>query len=92
MLGTALGVALAQVLSRALVAFLSTPDNPVFVGLSPDLRMLAFTAAMAVGTCLLFGLLPALARHPDRAGGGHARGRTRYPPRGASATACAARW
>src|SRR5260370_25342176 len=25
-----------------------------------DLRMLGFTAAMAVGTCLLFGLLPAL--------------------------------
>jgi predicted permease len=59
-LGTALGVALAQVLSRALIAFLSTPDNPVFVGLQLDLRMLGFTAAMAVGTCLLFGLLPAL--------------------------------
>ena len=59
-LGTAVGVALAQVLSRALVAFLSTPDNQVFVGLQPDLRMLGFTAAMAIGTCLLFGLLPAL--------------------------------
>ena len=59
-LGTALGVALAQVLSRALIAFLSTPDNPVFVGLQLDLRMLGFTAAMAIGTCLLFGLLPAL--------------------------------
>jgi hypothetical protein len=53
-------VALAQVLSRALIAFLSTPDNPVFVGLQLDLRMLGFTAAMAIGTCLLFGLLPAL--------------------------------
>ncbi|MFI4983065.1 MAG: FtsX-like permease family protein, partial [Nevskiales bacterium] len=59
-LGTALGVALAQVLSRALIAFLSTPNNPVFVGLQLDLRMLGFTAAMAIGTCLLFGLLPAL--------------------------------
>jgi predicted permease len=59
-LGTALGVALAQVLSRALVAFLSTPGNPVFVGLQPDLRMLGFTAAVAGATCLLFGLLPAL--------------------------------
>jgi ABC-type lipoprotein release transport system permease subunit len=58
-LGTALGVALAQVLSRALIAFLSTENNPVFVGLAPDLRMLGFTAAMAVGTPL-FGLLPAL--------------------------------
>jgi len=59
-LGTALGVALAQVLSRALIAFLSTPDNPVFVGLQPDLRMLGFTTAVALATCLLFGLLPAL--------------------------------
>jgi predicted permease len=59
-LGTVLGVALAQVLSRALIAFLSTPDNPVFVGLPLDLRMLGFTAAVAIGTCLLFGLLPAL--------------------------------
>ncbi len=59
-LGTVLGVGLAQVLSRTLIAFLSTPDNPVFVGLQLDLRMLGFTAAMAIGTCLLFGLLPAL--------------------------------
>src|SRR5260370_20452741 len=61
-LGTVLGVGLAQVLSRTLIAFLSTPDNPVFVGLqlNLDLRMLGFTAAMAIGTCLLFGLLPAL--------------------------------
>ena len=58
--GTALGVVLAQTLSRGLVAFLSSPDNPVFVGLQLDLRVLAFTAAVAVGTCLLFGLLPAL--------------------------------
>jgi predicted permease len=50
-LGTALGVALAQVLSRAMI---------VFVGLQPDLRMLGFTTAVALATCLLFGLLPAL--------------------------------
>src|SRR6185437_15879380 len=42
-LGTLLGVALAQVMSRALLAFLTTADNPVFVGLSPDLRVLGFT-------------------------------------------------
>ena len=59
-LGTALGVALAQLLSRALIAFLSTENEQVFVGLSLDLRMLAFTAATAIVTCLLFGLLPAL--------------------------------
>jgi predicted permease len=58
--GTALGAGLAQALSQALIAFLNTPGNPVFVGMQPDLRMLAFTAAIAVITCLLFGLLPAL--------------------------------
>ena len=58
--GTLLGALLAQALSRGLVAFLSGPNNQVFVGLGLDLRVLAFTAAVAVGTCLLFGLLPAL--------------------------------
>jgi predicted permease len=58
--GTALGALVAQTLSRGLVAFLSSPDDPVFVGLGLDLRVLVFTASVAVGTCLLFGLLPAL--------------------------------
>ena len=55
-----MGALVAQALSRGLVAFLSSPNDPVFVGLGLDLPVLAFTAAMAVGTCLLFGLLPAL--------------------------------
>lgn len=58
--GTALGALIAQVLSRGLIAFLSSPNDPVFVGLGMDPRVLLFTAAVAVGTCLLFGLLPAL--------------------------------
>jgi putative ABC transport system permease protein len=58
--GTALGALAAQALSRGLVAFLSSPTDPVFVGLGLDLRVLGFTAAVAIGTCLLFGLLPAL--------------------------------
>ena len=58
--GTALGALAAQALSRGLIAFLSSPNNPVFVGLELDLRVLVFTAGVAVGTCLLFGLLPAL--------------------------------
>ena len=93
-LGTALGVALAQVLSRALIAFLSTENNPVFVGLALDLRMLGFTAAMAIGTCLLFGLLPALRATriapaaAMRAGGrGTTAGRERYGLRRALVTA-----
>jgi predicted permease len=93
-LGTALGVALAQVLIRALIAFLSTQNNPVFVGLALDLRMLGFTAAMAVATCLLFGLLPALRATriapaaAMRAGGrGTTAGRERYGLRRALVTA-----
>ncbi|MBZ5622354.1 MAG: ABC transporter permease [Acidobacteriia bacterium] len=57
--GTALGALVAQTLSRGLVAYLSNPTDPVFVGLGLDLRVLVFMAGVAVGTCLLFGLLPA---------------------------------
>jgi predicted permease len=92
--GTALGVGLAQVLSRILISFLSTPQNPVFVGLGPDWRMLGFTAGIAAATCLLFGLLPALRATriapaaAMRAGGrGLSAGRERYGLRRALVTA-----
>jgi putative ABC transport system permease protein len=58
--GAVLGAGLALALSRALVAFISTPASPVFVGLALDWRVLTFTAALAILTCVLFGLLPAL--------------------------------
>ena len=58
--GAGLGTALAAVASRALVAFISSANNPVFVDLGMDWRILGFTAALGVLTCLLFGLLPAL--------------------------------
>ena len=45
---------------RALVAFLSTDSTRLFVDLSPDWRLFAFIAALAVLACLLFGLTPAL--------------------------------
>src|SRR6185312_3519550 len=57
---TAAGIALAQVLSRFLVLFISSTGNPIFLDVSPDWRVLGFTAALAVITCLLFGLTPAL--------------------------------
>ncbi len=59
-LGAAFGAGLAQFLSRGLIAFLSTSGNTLFVDLGLDLRVFGFTAALAVGTCVLFGLLPAL--------------------------------
>lgn len=58
--GTVLGVVLAEALSRGLLAFISTRDSPLYVGLSLDWGVLGFTAALAVLTCLLFGLAPAL--------------------------------
>jgi predicted permease len=59
-LGAALGLLLAQTLSQALAAFLNTPDDPTFLMLSQDLRVFGFTTAVAVLTCILFGLTPAL--------------------------------
>jgi putative ABC transport system permease protein len=59
-LGAGLGAWVARAASRALVAFLSTESDRVFVDLGTDWRVLAFTAAVAVAACLLFGLAPAL--------------------------------
>src|SRR5262249_5639570 len=58
--GAALGAGLAQSLSRFLVAFLSPSNNPIFLDLTPDWRVLGFAAGLAVLTCLLFGLAPAM--------------------------------
>jgi putative ABC transport system permease protein len=58
--GAALGAGLAQLLSRFLIAFLSTEGSPLFMDLRPDWRVLGFTAGLAVLTCVLFGLTPAL--------------------------------
>jgi putative ABC transport system permease protein len=57
--GAVFGALIAQGLSRSLIAFLSTANNPLFVGLGIDLRVLGFTSLLALTTCILFGLLPA---------------------------------
>ena len=57
--GGAAGLLLAGTLSRLLVSLLSTQDNPLFLDLNPDWRVLAFTSGLAVLACVLFGLAPA---------------------------------
>jgi putative ABC transport system permease protein len=59
-LGALCGILLAQVLSRALVPLLGSQNAHIFVDLHMDWRVLGFTAALALITCILFGLSPAL--------------------------------
>jgi predicted permease len=58
--GALAGAVLARWLSAGLVAYLTTDANRLFVDVSTDARVLAFTSALALLTCLLFGLAPAL--------------------------------
>ena len=58
--GAGLGAGLAQALSRLLVSFLGAGNDTVFLDLAPDWRALGFVAALAVLTCAIFGLAPAL--------------------------------
>ena len=57
--GCAAGCALSVWGSRVLLALISPRNAPVSLDLSPDLRILGFTAATCILTGLLFGLGPA---------------------------------
>jgi putative ABC transport system permease protein len=57
--GAALGILFARWGCSLLVRFISSPNNPVFLQLSLDARVLEFTAGIAILTAVLFGLLPA---------------------------------
>jgi putative ABC transport system permease protein len=59
-IGAVAGAVLAQWLSEFLVQYLTTDNTRIFVDLSRDWRVFGFTTALAVITCLLFGLLPAM--------------------------------
>jgi predicted permease len=59
-LGAAAGIALALVLSRVLVAILTSDGGPWALDLSLDWRLIGFTLVLAVLTCVLFGLMPAV--------------------------------
>jgi putative ABC transport system permease protein len=58
-LGAALGLLLAQGGSRLLLRLISSSSNHVFLDLSIDGRVLAFTSAIGLLTGVLFGLAPA---------------------------------
>ena len=59
-IGTALGVCLAQFLSRILVWSLSTASGSVHLAVEMDWRVLLFAAGLATLTCVFFGVVPAL--------------------------------
>ena len=58
--GAALGVALAQPLSRLLVASLGTSQYSIHLAMATDWRVLLFAAVVAALTCIVFGTIPAL--------------------------------
>lgn len=60
LIGAAVGLIIAYNVSHAIVGLLNTDQRPIFVDLSLDWRIFGFTAALAVLTCVLFGLAPAL--------------------------------
>ena len=59
-IGAVGGLIVARWLSRFLVGLMTTETNRMFVDLSTDWRVFAFTGALAVLTCLIFGLTPAI--------------------------------
>jgi predicted permease len=58
--GAGFGVALAQPLSRTLVAGLNTSQNSIHLAVAADWRVILFAAAVGAATCVLFGTLPAM--------------------------------
>ena len=64
--GGVLGVALAVVLTRGLLALVPSDGQPLLIQAAPDVRILAFTLCLTLATGVIFGLLPALrASRPD---------------------------
>jgi putative ABC transport system permease protein len=58
-MGGACGVGLAWISGRFLLSTLSLGPFPVTFDLTPNLRVLAFAAAVAIATGILFGIAPA---------------------------------
>ena len=58
--GGVCGVLLAVFATRLLVAYMSAGQTPIVLELTPDLRVLTFTATVSLFTGILFGLTPAV--------------------------------
>ena len=64
--GGALGLLIAFLLTRSLLSFIPTGDQPLLITPHPDVRILGFTLGLTFVTGIVFGLLPALrASRPD---------------------------
>jgi predicted permease len=59
-LGGAAGLLLSTLMLRVVLGFVPARSVPLMLSPAPDLRILLFTAAVAVATGVLFGLAPAL--------------------------------
>jgi predicted permease len=65
-IGGVVGLALAVILTRGLLALVPSEGQPLLVSPNPDGRILAFTMVLTFATGIIFGLLPALrASRPD---------------------------
>jgi predicted lysophospholipase L1 biosynthesis ABC-type transport system permease subunit len=64
--GGLVGLGLAVLLTRGLLALVPAGSSPLLIDARPDLRILAFTMALTFVTAIVFGLVPALrASRPD---------------------------
>lgn len=64
--GGLIGIGLAVVMTRGLLAMVPMEGNPLLMRSQPDARILLFTLVLTCLTGVLFGLVPALkAGHPD---------------------------
>jgi putative ABC transport system permease protein len=91
--GAGLGLLLSHSLGKFLISLISTAQNRVFVDLAADWRVLGFTLGLAILTCFLYGLAPALratrsaSAEALKAGGrGNTAGRERFGLRRALVT------
>jgi predicted permease len=58
--GAVAGIAVAYLGARALIAIATRGRAPLWITLTPDWRVIAFTGVIAIGTAILFGIVPAL--------------------------------